>query len=616
MQRHFSRNLQRRPLTKASSIWLAALLVISATLAAACDVDLSCVETATCPPDYVEGGQDGAIDGDSDTLRDAPAKDVAAEAHVTDAGPLPEAGPESPDRLDSGPTSDARDDSSIRPDSAGEDRSDGSQPDIKRDDVRADTNLDADASTLSDVLRDTQPYDARRDAGSETSPPIDADAGASDGCMLNACGGCGTLAGVPGSTCGSCGTYACSADKTSVSCDNDPGFNACGGCGALDGVPGAKCGSCGAYVCNAEKTSVTCDHPDFLKVTQLAAGDSFTCALLATGSVRCWGRNDNGQLGDGTLVDRVRPPSGNIISNVTDFASIEAGVNHICAVRKGGGVRCWGGNEAGQLGNGSTTRSLDALGPDVLGGATAVSASGGYSCALLATGKERCWGYNASGELGDGTSGMDRYTPNVDVLGLAGAVAINGSCALLNHGGMSCWGEGNGGALGDGLGMSSSSPVDVLHLNGISALSAGNLHTCAIVAGGVSCWGSNVFGQCGDGRAARNLYEPPTMPVQLDAVTVGTGSTHTCALLKSGVVRCWGENHSGEVGDGTNTERLTPVDVAGLAGVSAIAAGSRHNCALLATGGIRCWGANAWGQLGDGSRTDRSTPIDVPQMCP
>lgn len=610
----------RKFAARAKPILAAMLVAATTTMGTACGPEVSCVETATCAPSPTDAGQDTAADKTPTGANDGFSSDPAFDSPRMDVTQSPDAAGGIPDRIDGSPSLDARPDNAATRDASERDTSEKDASDGARADVSDDSGKDAsfgvDAYVPPDVNRDRHADSVSNDSRSDAAPPMDTDAGSADACPPNACGGCGVLAGVPGSRCGSCGTYVCSSDKSSVVCGNDPGLNACGGCGTLAGMPGTACGSCGAYVCSADKASVACDHPDFLKVTQLTAGDGFTCALLETGSIRCWGQNDDGQLGDGTVVSRVRPPSADVVANVTDFAAIDAGAHHVCALRKNGGVRCWGANLSGQLGNGNNTRSLDAKGPDVLADATAITGAGDYSCALLATGKERCWGYNGSGELGDGTSGTNRSTPTVDVVGLSGAVSISGSCALLNHGGMACWGEGTGGALGDGLGMNSSVPVDVLHLNTVSSIAAGTLHTCALAAGGVHCWGSNAFGQCGDGRQARNTYEPPASPAQLDAIAIGTGSTHTCALLGSGQVRCWGENHFGEVGDGTNTERLTPVDVAGLSGVVGIAVGANHNCALLASGGIRCWGANASGQLGDGSRTDRPTPVDLPQMCP
>jgi alpha-tubulin suppressor-like RCC1 family protein len=434
---------------------------------------------------------------------------------------------------------------------------------------------------------------------------------------LNACGGCTPLSGTPGAKCGTCGTFACNTDKNSVNCNNDTGLNACGGCGVLTGVPGAKCGLCGAYVCSTDKATLTCDHPDPAGIKQLAAGGEFTCALLTNGGIRCWGRNDEGVLGDNTTVSTTSPPLVNAVSNISDITSISAGGATVCALRSGGTARCWGANGSGQLGTGTTTNIANLMGPDVaLSGVKAITTTGATTCALLSDKTVRCWGAGDLGELGDGTTSVYRATPDVPVVGLTNGAAVSGTCALLDTTGMVCWGGNGGGTLGDGTGMSSSVPVNVLGLTNVISMGAGSSHACAIASDGVHCWGFNAFGQCGEGRQLRTLYEP-SMSVLTNAKSVGVGAMHTCALLNSGFVRCWGENSSGAVGDGTTTtERIEPVAVAGLSGVASLTVGGVHNCALRDSGEIYCWGGNGFGQLGDGTFDNRFTPVNIGWICP
>jgi alpha-tubulin suppressor-like RCC1 family protein len=286
-----------------------------------------------------------------------------------------------------------------------------------------------------------------------------------------------------------------------------------------------------------------------------------------------------------------------------------------------GGVKCWGNNSAGLLGDGTTDQRLTAV--DVVGltsGVAAVSAgSFAHTCALTTAGGVKCWGNNNVGQLGDGTT-TERLTP-VDVVGLtSGVVAIDvgeaHTCALTTVGGVKCWGQNFAGHLGDGTTTERLTPVDVAGLtSGVVAVSAGQFHTCAVTTtGGIKCWGNNNSGQLGDGTTIEQLTAVDVSGLTSGVAAVSAGQQHTCAITNSGGLKCWGTNFAGQLGDGTTTERLTPADVTGLtSGVAAVTAdaSSSHTCALTTAGGVKCWGRNTLGQLGAGIPTNRLTPADV-----
>ncbi|MBI3786012.1 MAG: hypothetical protein HY270_21690 [Deltaproteobacteria bacterium] len=348
----------------------------------------------------------------------------------------------------------------------------------------------------------------------------------------------------------------------------------------------------------------------------LAAGDHHTCGLTLTGGVKCWGGNDKGQLGDGTTTQRlIAVYATGLTSNVT---AVAAGNADTCALTAGGGLKCWGQNSFGQLGDGTTSQRLTPV--DVTGltnGVAMITTGDFHSCAVTTAGGVKCWGYNAWGRLGDGTQ-TNRATA-VDVNGLtSGVTAVAGggehTCALTTAGGVKCWGHNTYGQLGDGTTTQRLTPVDVNGLtSGVTAIAAGTFHTCALTsAGGVKCWGNNGFGQLGDGTTTQRLT-----PVGVNGLTTGVtaldaSSGHTCAVTSAGGVKCWGDNSFGRLCDGTTTQRLTPVDVYGLpSAVTAVAGGTEHTCALTLAGGVECWGLNNVGRLGDGTTINHSTPVNT-----
>ncbi len=366
-------------------------------------------------------------------------------------------------------------------------------------------------------------------------------------------------------------------------------------------------------------------------VNAIAVGVNHTCVLTTTGGVKCWGDNSSGQLGDNSTTQRNTPVQ--VSGMESDMGAIALGVNHTCALTPTGGMTCWGNNSFGQLGNDAIDSNSLTPTPvsGLASGLSAIATGAFHTCALTTSAEVKCWGNNTLGQLGNGTKNNSPFPTPADVVGLAGGVsAISGgqadTCALMAGGGVKCWGANVVGQLGDGTSTDRAIPVDVLvaeggpALSGVSAISVGATHTCALTAAaGVKCWGDNSLLQLGLGRLNDIFSNIPLDVLNLtDVVSVSAGGFHTCALTKTGGVKCWGHNAYGQLGDGNLEPRNTPVDVldatgeAALSNVSAISAGLSHTCVLTTVGGVQCWGRNTFGQLGDGnSGTYSPNPVQV-----
>ena len=345
-------------------------------------------------------------------------------------------------------------------------------------------------------------------------------------------------------------------------------------------------------------------------IASVAAGENHTCALTTGGGVKCWGDNSSGQLGNGTFASSLTPVNASGLSS--GVTAVIAGGQHTCAVTAAGGVKCWGSNSFGQLGTpgGNLSTPTDVTG--LTSGVAAITAGYDFTCALTSAGGVKCWGDNISGQLG--TGGLSTSTPTnvIAINAIAVDAGYDHACAALIGGTVQCWGSNTNGQLGDGTNIGRTTPVNVTGLTNVTALAAGWLHSCALsAAGAVSCWG---FGY-------------GFSPVSVSGLSSGVSAissfyNSTCALIGAGSVKCWGDNVFGQLGDGRacGVVCATPVAVAGLSsGATGISVGIFHTCAAMASGRAKCWGINYYGQLGNGMGAGglaSSTPVDVVVSVP
>lgn len=328
------------------------------------------------------------------------------------------------------------------------------------------------------------------------------------------------------------------------------------------------------------------------------------CAVLTDNSISCWGDNTDGQVGNNQAdgvgdVLKATPVTDSDGLTLNHYAHVAAGFNHTCAVTISGTLQCWGGNESDQIGN-NIIVGADSLTPsDVIDSESAVvsgfvQVTSGYymSCALKNDQSVWCWGENYSGSLGDGSttdSGVPVQVINADDSPLSGAVAVGTSleasyyyahtCALLETGEIKCWGSNYNGQLGTENYANSYKAVAVLNgsasaVTSATLMSVGQQRTCAKISGTLKCWGNNISLALGDGTgdAAVDQLLATSVPISAkDAggsnfsgmldVSQGGGSNFTCAINASNKIECWGYGSSGELGDGQDRSNGKPVTV-------------------------------------------------------
>jgi alpha-tubulin suppressor-like RCC1 family protein len=303
----------------------------------------------------------------------------------------------------------------------------------------------------------------------------------------------------------------------------------------------------------------------------LAGGGAHTCALTSDGTAHCWGNNAHGQLGDNTTTSRDAPVP--VVTGLK-FVSIDAGAAHTCAVTSAGAAYCWGHNSQGELGNGTMTNSSVPVA--VTGNITfqQIAAGGvgpiGHTCGLDSNGLAHCWGDNQRGQLGIGTSD---FLPHAVPLPVSGGLTFVGltagldlhSCGFTALGVAHCWGRNTFGALGNRSRKDSAVPVTVVgNLSFVRLIAGGFLgHTCGGISNGATyCWGDNEVGQIGDGTT-RDRFVPTAVAGGLAFFSIDAGLRHTCARDSTGTVYCWGANGAGQLGNNSNSLSTVPAKVFG-----------------------------------------------------
>ena len=354
-------------------------------------------------------------------------------------------------------------------------------------------------------------------------------------------------------------------------------------------------------------------------VTQVSLGVYDTCALNEQGGVSCWGYGGWGLLGDGTGNSSSEPVT--VAGLTSGVAAVASGQHHHCALLTTGALKCWGYGDNGQLGTGGTGQFMSPVDAVALTDKVIEIVAGHqHTCALTVSGGVKCWGWNGYGQLGDGST-TNRFTP-VDAVGLtSGVVKISAgyatTCAVLQNGNTKCWGRNDHGQVGDGTNTTRVIPTLVSSINGMAkSVASGVYNTCIITTSNtLKCWGHNGWGDLGNGtNTSSNL--PVAVSNVTDVAKVSIGEGYMCALTNAGALKCWGRNENGQLGDNTTTNRSTAVTPVGMtAHVSDVSTGMfQHTCAVVNGGTLKCWGYNGWGQLGDGTTTNRNAPTDVLRM--
>lgn len=332
----------------------------------------------------------------------------------------------------------------------------------------------------------------------------------------------------------------------------------------------------------------------------MSVGSLHTCVITSAGGVKCWGSNQFGQLGNNSLVDSLAPVD---VQNLTQVISLSVSQYYSCALASNRMVYCWGNSKLGEQQKIMDYTSESKV-PVRIAGLTSVKniANGGLTfCAIDGGDRVMCWGAGDTGALGNNTT--VGYPNPVYVQGLTNVQALSGSghfCALIEGGIVKCWGENKYGVLGNGTELNSSVPVQVPNLSKIVSVKAGARSTCVLTEQGtVKCWGNNEYGQLGN-NSTLDSFSPVDVQGLSDIKAIAVGLNHACAITADATVKCWGRNASGQLGNGWTFDSPVPVDVKGLSNVNAISIGGDRSCATLANNTVKCWGAGVLSFSSDG----------------
>jgi alpha-tubulin suppressor-like RCC1 family protein len=295
-----------------------------------------------------------------------------------------------------------------------------------------------------------------------------------------------------------------------------------------------------------------------LNAIKLSMNYQNVCVVTPTFTVKCWGDNTYGQTGQPIATALVSTPT--VVNGLSNVADVSVGRYHACALLKSGAVRCWGQNTFGQLGGGGTRSGPALITPRTIANVTSIAAGAATTCASISTG--RVW----------------------------------------------CWGWGNGGELGIGKRISSLVPLRLPSLLNISKVASFQSTTCAIDATSQAwCWGGGWFGQLGNGSSGTYVTSPVDLSDLSNVSTISIGQASGCATSSDGSLYCWGSNSQGLIGDGSNQDSASPVQILPNVRAYVVSVGEAHACVALAAS-IRCWGNNTYGQLGNGTTTRKDQP--------